>query len=198
MKYDLKTSELPANFVLGAQKENIIWEAINVNPFYSGIFAAIAEFLSIHKNTEKKSALVIKDIKGDFMMAGLISYHVTEEENSEETTPDNWYLAFTTYEEDINDVECIYSSNDLSFQTVLSTCLHSLYGIRFTFPQYIHVLIVNAIRTLINWLDANAKADDVTEIECEGYFVASVQAEGDDKVIAITPSGELKKIIKEH
>ena len=198
MKYDLKTSELPANFVLGAQKENIIWEAINVNPFYSGLFAAMGEFLSIQKNTEKKSALVIKNIKGDFLMAAIISYHVTEEETSEETTPDNWYLAFTTFEEDIKDIECVYSSNDLSFQTVLSTCLHSLYGIRFVFPQYIHTLIVTAIESLINWLDANAKADEVTEIECEGYFVASVAVEGDEKVIAITPSGELKKLIKEH
>ena len=198
MKYDLKSSELPANFVLGAQKENMIWEAINVNPFYSGLFAAMAEFLAIHKNTEKKSALVIKDIKGDFMMAAIISYHVTEDETSEETTPDNWYLAFTTYEDDLKDVESIYSSNDLSFQSVLTTCLHSLYGIRFVFPQYIHTLVVNAVSTLTSWLDANAKADEVTEIECEGYFVASVAVEGDEKVLAITPSGELKKIIKEH
>ena len=198
MKYDLKSSELPANFVLGAQKENMLWEAINVNPFYSGLFAAMAEFLGIHKNTEKKAALVIKDIKGDFIMAGIVSYHVNEEETTEETVPDNWYLAFTTNEEDIKDVESVYSANDLSFQTVLTTCLHSLFGIRFTFPGYIYTLIVNAARTLVDWLDSNAKADDITEIECEGYFVASVELDGDEKVIAITPSGELKRMVKEH
>ena len=198
MKYDLKSCELPANFVLNAQRDNILWDAINVNPFYVGVFSAIAEFLAIHKNTEKKTALVVKDIKGDFILAGIISYHKTEEEQSEETTPDNWYLAFTTNEEDVKDVEAIYSANDLSYQTVLSTVLHSRFGIRFVQNGYLLLLIVNAARTLLNWLDSNAKADDVVEIECEGTFVASVAIEDGEKVIAITPSGELKKMVKEH
>ena len=52
------------------------------------------------------------------------------------------------------------------------------------------------VDTLIGVLDRESNDTEQVDIVLEGYFVASAAVEAGEKVLAITPDGAMKKIIK--
>ena len=62
--------------------------------------------------------------------------------------------------------------------------------------MHIETLIELCVTVLKQWLDMNAKENEVVDITLDGYFEASVAIENGEKVMAITPDEPIKRIIK--
>lgn len=153
---------------------------------------SMSEFLKLKKNKDAKIALAVKDEKGFFKMAGIVSYHANEDADM----PGNWSYEQTFNEEDVNDAT-VFDISDDDFITVLDTTAFSLHNMRFTQKSFSLTLIRKLVDVIINWLDVNAKEAEEVEVELDGYFKATVAVENGVKVMAITPDGAMKRLIKD-
>ena len=70
-----------------------------------------------------------------------------------------------------------------------------MYG-RFKKMEYCNNLFIEAIDTLIKFMDANADEKEEFFVISKGVFTASVSVEGGEKVITITPGEMIKQFIK--
>lgn len=187
-------STLPNSIV-----EPLAVKGMKVNPstdskaVFVSTFTAIANFLSFTKSKDKKVALVVNDLKGEMILAGVIQYYPNEDEKA---NPGNWTFEFTFDPEDINDAEK-YLSTDPRFQRVFADTIFSLFKARFNNIEVIQVTIESVGRATRDWLELNAKEGEETSIELEGTFLGTTAIENKERVYSLVPDGELKKIIKD-
>lgn len=163
-------------------------------------FSTIAAYLSKAKVTDsnKATALVLKDSTGVFKFAGIVQYH----ENDNPDEPGNWSFTMTFNEDDITALERKKEVNkilcgDTTFQHMFDTVGYDVARVRMEHSSYIMDACYITIETILQILDREAKAGEVVDIEFPGYFVASVSVEDDEKIFAITPEGHLKAIVKD-
>ena len=154
---------------------------------------AFSKYLGIKKNSsdENGTALVLRDVKGNFVVAGVVKYHKPENEDQ----AGNWSYEFTFNEEDIKDTHQ-YLVSDASFIELFSKVALN-YSLALKDPKYITDLVYGFFAALKNLLEDNASPTEEFEVEMEGYFVASSAVEGDEKVYSLVPSGEMKRLIKD-
>lgn len=124
-----------------------------------------------------------------------------EEKEEESNDSGNWYLQFTLDEEELkgDDIEILPSSSPDFIDAVYKVLITEF---RYRFSDGVPVntnmfSIMDAfIKTLLHWLDQNADAKEEVTVKLENYFEATVAIEDEEKVIAILPSGSLKRAIK--
>lgn len=162
-------------------------------------FAATAAYLSKVKvsKTDEASALVLTDLAGNFKFAGIVEFH-----DSEDSENGNWTFVMTFNQDDLKSLEkkkkvnkYLYGGED--FHHLLNKVAWDVGGIEFVYESYMYDACTLVIDTLLQILDTEAKSGEVVEIQMPGYFTASVSVEGDEKIFAITPEGQLKEIIKD-
>lgn len=152
----------------------------------------ISKYLGLKKNREDNgTALVLKDEKGNFILAGVVKYHKPEKEDQ----AGNWSYEFTFNEEDIKEARQ-YLITDSAFMEVLQN-VATAHSIVITDMEFAYDLIISFFIALKNVLEQNVTPTEECEIESEGFFVATSAVEGDEKVFAIVPSGEMKRLIKD-
>lgn len=164
-------------------------------------FAATAAYLSRMKvsKADEAVALVLTDVSGNFKFGSVVEYHENEENPDE---PGNWSLVMTFNEEDITNLEAKKTVKKLlyggdAFKSVFDKVAYDVGAIEFQHEAYMYDACLLVIDTLIQILDREADPNNVVDIECPGYFTASVSVEFGEKVFAITPDGHLKAIIKD-
>ena len=161
---------------------------------FAALVGAMTKFLGNVKSTEVPSvALTYRDDKGNFKMGGIVEYHKNEEDP---TMPGNFTYELSFYEDDITRAEKVYEHNDLLFQTCMSTFIETEFKARLTSSFVLMQMIPIALNTLINWLDENAK-DKETVLDVKPYFTCSSIIEKGTKIFSITPSSEMKTLIKD-
>ena len=124
-----------------------------------------------------------------------------EEKEEESNDSGNWYLQFTLDEEELkgDDIEILPSSSPDFIDAVYKVLITEF---RYRISEGVQVStnmfsIMDAfIKTLLHWLDQNADAKEEVTVKLENYFEATVAIEDEEKVIAILPSGSLKRAIK--
>lgn len=176
----------------GENKISMTVGAEDAYKIYEVMIASMSDFLKIVKNNAK-TAIAINDIKGNLILAGIVTYHENEDDKD---MPGNYSYQFTTDAEDIKDA-VIYSIDDDRFIQITITTAHHLYGMVFEESRYINGLYVTAAETLLEWLDSNATEKEEVSIELPGYFVATVAVEEGEKVVSIIPDGAMKRLIKD-
>ena len=67
---------------------------------------------------------------------------------------------------------------------------------RFVSMEYCNNIFVEAIDTLIKFMDANATEDGEFTVVYNGVFTATVTVEGGEKIISIVPGEMIKQYIK--
>lgn len=153
---------------------------------------AISKYLGLKKNREDNgTALVLRDEKGNFILAGVVKYHKPEKEDQ----AGNWSYEFTFNEEDVKEVHQ-YLVTDATFMEVLQN-VATAHSIVITDMEFAYDLIISFFVALKNVLEQNVTPTEECEIESEGFFVATSAVEGDEKVFSIVPSGEMKRLIKD-
>lgn len=151
-----------------------------------------SKYLGLKKNREDNgTALVLRDEKGNFILAGVVKYHKPENEDQ----AGNWSYEFTFNEEDVKEAHQ-YLVTDAAFMEVLQKVAIA-HSVVITDMEFAFDLIVSFFIGLKNVLEQNVTPTEECEIESEGFFVATSAVEGDEKVFSIVPSGEMKRLIKD-
>lgn len=154
---------------------------------------AISKYLGLKKNRDDANgtSLVVRDEKGNFIVAGLVKYHQPEQEDQ----AGNWSYEFTFDENKIKEARQ-YNITDSAFMEVLQNVAanHSLFieDMQFAFDVVLSFFI-----SLKNVLEQNVTPTEECEIDCDGFFVAVASVEDDEVVYSIIPSGEMKRLIKD-
>lgn len=153
---------------------------------------AISKYLGLKKNREDNgTSLLVRDEKGNFIIAGVVRYHAPEKEDQ----AGNWSYEFTFNEEDVKETHQ-YVVTDSAFMEVLQAVATS-HSLVISDMQFALDLIVGFFTSLKNVLEQNVTSSEEFEIESEGFFVATSAVEGDEKVYSLVPSGEMKRLIKD-
>ena len=170
---------------------------------FKSFIAATSTYLSKVKvaKEDEAVALVLTDINGVFKFAGVVEYHENEQ-NDGTDEPGNWSYILTFNEDDLKALEANkkvarYLYGDDAFKLVFDKVAYDIGGISFEHERYMYDACLLCVDTLIGVLDRETNDNETVEIECPGYFVASAAVESGEKVVAITPDGAMKKIIKD-
>lgn len=190
--FKLQETSIPTN--LSQVIATLGWavDASQVSFLYDTTLMAISDFLGQAKSKESKTALAVKDVKGNLVVAGVVTYHKNEDENM----PGNWSYEFTFEEEDLKGAD-VRLSTDPHFQKVFQKTLKRLFGLAIDDPLAFQPAIEEAINVLKQWLDVNAKETEKVSVEQPGFFEASVSVEDGEKILAIIPDGAMKRLIKD-
>ena len=192
----MKFSEtsIPVNYSLDLKSTRMMdWAPEDADKIYSVFTASMSKFLANVKSKDAKSvALILNDLKGNFMMAGVVEYH----ENENPDLPGNWSYTMTFNEDDVKEVGTKFLTTETQFVQIVANVAHNLHGMRFVIETYIHDMFIVAIDTLKKYLDENA-SEEAIDVTLDGYFVASAGIEDGKKVFAIVPSESMKVLIKE-
>lgn len=163
-------------------------------------FASCATFLKRVKIADptKAVALVLSSTTGEFKFAAIVQYNENKENPDE---PGNWSYVTTFNEADLSAIENkrtvnTYVCSDERFKNVFDDVSYDVGGIQFKNERFMYDACMIVIETLLAVLDKEAEENKTVDIDMVGYFTASVETSGDDKTFAITPSGEMKEIIK--
>ena len=154
---------------------------------------AISKYLGLKKNRDDVggTSLVLKDEKGNFIIAGIVKYHAPEEEDQ----AGNWSYEFTFNEEDVKETHQ-YLVTDTSFIEVVVKVMED-HSLAVSATEYILAIVLSFFIALKNVLEQNVTPTEEFEIESDTYFVATSAIEGDEKVYSLVPSGEMKRLIKD-
>lgn len=153
---------------------------------------AFSKYLGLKKNREDNgTSIILRDEKGNFIIAGVVKYHAPEEEDQ----AGNWSYEFTFSEDDVKETHQ-YIVTDAAFMEVLQNTATS-HNIVIKDMEFALDLIIGFFVALKNILEQNVTPTEECEIESEGFFVATCAVEGDEKVFSLVPSGEMKRLIKD-
>lgn len=190
--FKLQETAIPVN--LSQVIKTLGWrvEPDQVGVIYDTVIKAMTDFLSQVKSKENKTALAIKDLKGNLVLAGIVTYH----KNENEEMPGNWSYELTFNEEDLEGSK-VSLSTDPHFQKVFCKTLENLYSLLLDDALAMQPVIEEGMNVLKQWLDTNAKETEEISVEQPGFFVASISVENGEKVIAIVPDGAMKRLIKD-
>lgn len=190
--FKLQETSIPTN--LSQVIATLGWavDASQVSFLYDTTLMAISDFLGQAKSKETKTALAVKDVKGNLVVAGIVTYHKNEDENM----PGNWSYEFTFEEEDLKGAD-VRLSTDPHFQKVFQKTLKRLFGLAIDDPLAFQPAIEESINVLKQWLDVNAKETEKVSVEQPGFFEASVSVEDGEKIFALIPDGAMKRLIKD-
>lgn len=192
-KIKLEQSALPSMVIEPFSKNSIDASEAFISKYYIAAFTAVANYLAMTKSKAGKTVLSIKDEKGNLLIAGIVEYHEAVDENS----PANWTFEFTFDDEDIKDAAHETLATDSQFQEIFKKTLDKLFGLKFGDSKIALVTMEIAMKTLKTWLLENADEEETTLV-LDGTFEATAGIEDKEKVISLTPSGDLKEIIKKN
>lgn len=195
-KKNLMETAIPDTYSTNMKDAGYIWPAEDTGLVMDSTIIAMARVLSIVKNKNDGScAVVIRDLKGNFVMAAISKYHAPVEEGQS----GNWTLELSFNSDDINDIAVIVDSNSHNFSRTFKNMMWELHHADVTRLEYAYDLSSIAVKSILQYLDANLEkeGDGILEVEVPGIFTASVAIEDGQKVYAIVPSGAVTRIVKD-
>lgn len=165
----------------------------HLEKIYDILFSGAAEVLSDIKSTDRPAALIVKNIKGIAIAAGIIQYIPNEDESK----PGNWSLTWTFDEENIPEGTFKVYLSDGQVQPYFTGVASNKYGIQFFDSASLENLFTDSIYFLRKWLDENVTETEEAVIEADGIFNARATVENGEKVFSIEVDGLIKRLIKD-
>lgn len=199
---DLKDTEYHQAFVVNSDSYGYTFgDDDRPERLIEAFFSAIALLLAKKKiaKTDTATALVLTDMAGVFKFAAFVEYHDNTENPDE---PGNWSLSLTFNADDLAALKkrktvSEFSMSGPDFKKCYDDAGYDVGSFQFQHSSYIIDACHLIVDTIIQILDREAKENDTVDIECPNYFVASVSVEDGEKIMAITPEGHMKAIIKD-
>ena len=197
-EFDFKESAIPQEFTFNLMEHHeFIWVANRTAGLYRVVFFTIAEMLKHYKSkTTTRVGFILKDTNGQFKFGAVLNYHAPEEGDDSDDDKGNYTLEFTLNEEDLKDCDMVVDNHSDLFVTCATKYASDVMYARFTTMEYCNILFIEAIDTLVKFLDANASETDEVSVVYKGVFTATVTVVGGNKVISIVPGEMIKQFIK--
>ena len=173
------------------------WNASITADWYRVVFFTIADVLKYKRvKSAPKTGFILKDDKGEFVFGAIMIYHSPDDEDSSDDDKGNYTLEFTFDQNDMKDMDAIEDNHSDIFVTCLQKSLDSIIRARLLQSDFGNNIFMESIRTLKNYLDANAPETGEFSVELRGVFTGTVSVEGDKKLISIEPGEMVKQSIK--
>ena len=171
---------------------------------YALLFDSITNFLAKVKSTEFSVGLSIEDSKGVFQFGAKLEYFKND---TSDELPGNWGYTFTFNPDDFKDIGKTFTTSSNEFKDLALAIAKTQYGFMINTDDNIDVvsrereiitlMVGVASKAIRDWVDENSVSETPMSTEIKGKVVIEAMLENDKKVCSITPSGELKNIIKD-
>ena len=198
-QFDLIESNIPAELTFNLMEHHdMIWVADRTPGFYRVFFFTIAEILKSKKSKNNpKVGFMLKDKNGDMKFGAILMYHAPDDGVDDgDDDKGNFTLEFTLDSADMTDLDIVIDNHsDLFIQCASRKASDIMYG-RFVNMEYCNNLFIEAIDTLVKFMDANASETEEVSVIYKGVFTATVAVEGGEKIISIVPGEMVKQFIK--
>jgi len=191
MKFEATT--IPKNYEMAMRGQlGLAATEEDANNFVQVIIASVSEFLSIVKAKGTKTALRFEDLKGNLITAAVVEHN----ESSDEEGQDNWNYYWTFDESDLEGA-AIHTVAEDGFKDIIINRALSMHRMTINAKQSPGRLATLLIETIVQYLEQNAKPDTKVEVECDGFFKAEAEVDGEEIIKAIIPDGPMKVLIKD-
>lgn len=178
------------------EHHSLIWATNRCPGLYRTIFFTMAHILRYKKSkSTPKIGFSLKDTNGTFKIGAILTYHAPED-NTEDDDKGNYTLEFTLNEADMADLDSIYDNHSDLFISASGQMAFEIMSCRFVNLEYCNNVFIEAIDTLVKFMDANATEDGEFTVVYNGVFTATVSVEGGEKIISIVPGEMIKQYIK--
>ena len=173
-------------------------DANEVHYLVKTYIAGISDFCALVKTKAQPIAVMVQDLKGNFIFAAVVSYNDADDED--EAAAGNWNYVFTFNKEDIPENATVYQVSNEQVSDTIATRGFDLCRLTFTEAGFCPSLAIDVFNCVKNFLDQNAPSTEGEkfDIELDGYFEASVSIENGEKVFSIMPKGEMKSLVKKN
>lgn len=158
-----------------------------------GIIAGIGVFLCKTKAVESPTVLTITDYKGDCLLAASVEYDPAAEGQSE--TAGSWLINVRFDNKKIPDKARIVDIKEPACFAAFVQAAR-MNGYEYLKEADIISISIIVVRTLLDWLDANASDSEPVSVELPGAYTAKVVVEKGEKIYGIELQEEIKTIIK--
>lgn len=197
-KIELAESAIPSEFTINLLDHyQMNWVPGYTADFYRVVFFTIAQVLRHFKSKSTgKAGFILKDFNGGFKFGAIVTYHNPEEESNDDDDKGNFTLEFTLDEKDMEGIEVIQDNHSDVFITSAAKQAQDIMSGRFVTGEYCSQLFLEAVDTLVKFLDANAIEGEEFELTYRGIFTATVTVENGEKIISIVPGEMIKQFIK--
>ena len=177
---------------------NLIWATNRCPGLYRTIFFTMANILRFKKSkSTPKVGFILKDANDNFKIGAILTYHAPEDNiNTEDDDKGNYTLEFTLNKEDMTDMDVVIDNHSDVFIEASGHMAFDIMSCRFLSMEFCNNLFIEAIDTLVKFLDANATEDGDFTVVYNGVFTATVSVEGGEKIISIIPGEMIKQYIK--
>lgn len=195
-QFEFAQTSIPSQFSINLfDDHNMTWADSRTADIFRVLFTTIADVLKAHQDkTKSRIGFIMKDDKGNFTFGAILNYR--KPEAGEEEDSGNWYLEFTFDPADMTDLDAEYDNHSGEFTMCSQHEAYNIASARFDRPEYMHIIYNCIIKTISDFLDANAIEGEEVEVIMRGVFTASVVVENGIKVKSIVPGEAIKQIIK--
>ena len=195
-QFEFDQTSIPSQFSINLKDNHgMFWMDTRTVDIYRVFFTSIADILKMNQNkTKSRIGFIMKDDKGGFKFGAILNYRKPEEDEEEDSG--NWYLEFTLYPEDMNNLDAEYDNHSSDFVVSANEEAFQIASGKFNSIEYMDIVFNNVIDTVVNFLDANATEGEEVEVVLRGVFTASVIIENGIKIMSIVPGETIKQIIK--
>lgn len=159
-----------------------------------GVFNGLAVFLRDCKNIKEAVCLTITDFKGEMLIAAYCKYIAPVDGESDETAG-SWLIDYTFNKEDIPENAKITDIKEPACFNAFNVGA-DMVGYEYKLESDIIIIAIATIKSIVDWLDTNAKETEEVSVEHPGLFTATVVVEKGVKIIGIVVDEELKGITK--
>lgn len=189
----LNDTTLPQNYSKVLFEEfNYDLAAEHMSKILCTVFTGTSELLNNAVNVNRPAAFVYERIDGSVVAAAILRCI----DNGDEAGSKKWSYVWTFYEADIPENALRISIKDPQTHSYFRSVAGDKWGLRFIDASSVITLLTESLEQLLKWLDENAAEDKEVLIEMDAVFQARVCIEDGQKVFALEPKGEIKKLIK--
>lgn len=184
---------LPQNFSKGLfEEKNYDLAAEHTDKILYTVFMGTSNLLSGAKSKERPTAFLFEKIDGTVIAAAIVQCIPDETSGTEK-----WNLVWTFESSDIPENALRISLKDPQTYSYFRAVAGDKWGLKFKDAACLTILLTYSLEQLKKWLDENALEDKEVSIELDGVFQARVGVEDGQKVFALEPDGQVKRLIKD-
>lgn len=192
MKFKFEETDIPMNYTNKLNAKELAWEPTDTADFYRLVLIAISDFLKRKKQKGQEVGFIVQDLNGNFKLGAKVGF----EPPSDEDPAGNWEYSFTFKEEDMKSCNITYDIGDAGFQHLFIKDAYQEHRMRFDNYQLVYGGILDSVECLFEFLDQNASETAEVELDLSTAFIAKVTVEDGVKIMSLTPSGEMKTLVK--
>lgn len=194
--FEFEQTSIPSQYSINLYDNfGMMWVDSRTSDLYRILLDSIAETLKFNQAKDvSRIGMSMLDDKGNFKFGAILNYKKPEEGSDEDSG--NWYLEFTFYKEDMEDIDISVDNHSDIFIKCASQSAYQIIRGRFRSTDVMYNVFNTAIDTLTEFLDTNATETEEVEVVLPSIFTASVAIENGVKVMSIVPGEVVKQVIK--